>query len=106
MRLLLDECFDRRLTRDIHGHEVFTVFDMGWAGVRNGALLTRAVDQVDVFVTVDRNLAFQQRIDALPFAVVVRRARTNRLMDLKPLVPLLVESLPTLKACEIKWIEA
>ena len=105
MRLLLDECIDRRLARDIRGHEVCTVIDLGWAGVRNGVLLTRAAGQFDAFVTVDRNLAFQQRIDTLPFAVVVLRARTNRLADLRPLVPLLLQVLPTLQPGEVKWVE-
>jgi hypothetical protein len=58
VRLLLDECVDRRLARDIVGHEVSTVGDLGWAGVKNGALLARAAGQFDVFVTVDRNLSF------------------------------------------------
>ena len=105
MRLLLDECVDRRLAGDIQGHDVSTVFDLGWAGVLNGGLLTRAAGRFDVFVTVDRNLAFQQRIDALPFAVVVLRARSNRLADLKPLVPLLLEALATVRAGEVTWIE-
>jgi len=76
------------------------------AGVRNGALLTRAARQFDAFVTVDRNLAFQQRIDALPFGVVVLRARSNRLSDLKPLVPALLQALQNLRPGEVKWVEA
>ena len=63
MRLLLDESVDRRLARDIQGHDVFTVFDLGRDSVRNGALLARAAGQFDAFVTVDRNLALQ-RIDS------------------------------------------
>lgn len=106
MRLLLDECVDCRLARDIRGHEVFTVVDLNWTGIRNGALLTRAAGQFDAFVTVDRNLAFQQRIDELPFAVVVLRARSNRLTDLTPLVPLLLEALSTIRPGEVTWIEA
>ena len=51
MKLLLDECVDRRLARDIRDHEVFTVLELGWAGVQNGALLARAAGQFDVFVT-------------------------------------------------------
>ena len=106
MKLLLDECVDRRLARDILGHEVLTVLDLGWGGIQNGALLTRAAGQFDVFVTVDRNLAFQQRIDTLPLAVVVLRALTNRLTDLRPLIPLLLQALPTLRSGEVTWIEA
>ena len=105
MRLLLDECVDRRLAREIRGHEVSTVSDLAWAGIRNGELLVRASGRFDVFVTVDRNLAFQQSTADLPVAVVILRARTNRLVDLKPLVPNLLNRLPDIKLGEIVWIE-
>jgi hypothetical protein len=35
------------------------VLQAGWAGIQNGELLRLAQTQFDVFVTVDRNLAFQ-----------------------------------------------
>ena len=105
MRVLLDECVDRRLAREISGHDVATVVSLGWAGVRNGALLARTAGQFDAFVTVDRNLAFQQRVDNLPFAVVVLRARTNRLVDLKSLVPLLLQVLIDVAPGEVRWVE-
>ena len=54
MRILLDECVDRRLVRDIVGHEVRTVPEMGWAAVKNGELLGLAKKNFDVFVTVDQ----------------------------------------------------
>lgn len=104
MRLLLDGCVDRRLAGQITAHEVATVVGFGWTGVRNGALLAPAAGQFDVFVTVDRNLAFQQRIDNLSFAVVVLRARTNRLVDLKLLVPRLLQVLPEVHPGEVRWI--
>jgi hypothetical protein len=103
--LLLDECIDRRLAGKISGHDVATVVGLGWAGVRNGALLARAAGKFDVFVPVDRNLAFQQRIDNLPFAVVVLRARTNRLVELMPLVPQLQHLLSELRPGEVRWVE-
>ena len=105
MRLLLDECVDRRLARQISGHDVATVVGLGWTGVRNGALLAKVSGQFDAFVTVDRNLAFQQRIDNLPYAVVVLRARTNRLVDLRPLVPRLLEVLSEVRPGEVRWVE-
>lgn len=77
MRILLDECIDRRLAKDIEGHEVRTVPQMGWAGIKNGDLLVRAQDQFDVFVTVDRNLSFQQNLPYFNIAVVVLQAPTN-----------------------------
>lgn len=106
MKLLLDECVDRRLARDILGHEVRTVVELGWAGVQNGALLARASGRFDAFVTVDRNLAFQQRVDKLPLAVVVLRAATSRLTDLRALVPLLLQALSTVQPGQVVWVEA
>jgi len=58
-----------------------------------------------VFVTVDRNLAFQLHIADLPLAVVVLRARTNRLIDLQPLVPALLSAHPTVQAGKVTWVE-
>ncbi len=60
---------------------------MSWTTIRNGALLTLAARHFDVFVTVDRNLAFQQNLGAFPIAVIVLRAKSNRLADLRRLVP-------------------
>ena len=82
MRILLDECVDRRLAKDIEGHEVVTVPEAGWAGIKNGELLARAQTQFDAFVTVDRNLAFQQNIPRFTMAVIVLQAQTNRSGDL------------------------
>src|SRR5215469_3811414 len=78
VRVLLDECIDWRLSREIVGHEVKTAQQMGWASLQNGELLSRAAGHFDVFVTVDRNLSFQQNLTSLPIPVVVLRAKTNR----------------------------
>ena len=94
MRLILDECIDRRLTRDFVGHDIKTVPQMGWAGIKNGQLLTLVEASFDVFITVDRNLAFQQNLPQFDVAVIVLQARSNRLADLKPLVPRILVALP------------
>lgn len=100
MKIQLDECIDRRLAKDIAGHEVKTVPQMGWATIKNGELLTLAEKDFEVFVTVDRNLSFQQNLPRYNIAVIVLRARSNRLQDLRPLVPKLLEVLPTVKRGE------
>ena len=93
MRVLLDECIDWRLSRDIIGHDVKTARQMGWTAIKNGELLALASGQFDVFVTVDRNLAFQHNVGALPVAVIVLHAKSNRLSDLRPLVRLLLSTI-------------
>lgn len=95
MKVFVDECVDWRLSRDIVGHEVKAARQMGWSTLKNGELLALAARQFDVFVTVDRNLSFQQDLPAFTIAVVVLRAPSNRLTDLQPLVPALLASIPT-----------
>jgi predicted nuclease of predicted toxin-antitoxin system len=94
VRILLDECVDWRLARDIADHDVKTTRQMGWTTIKNGELLARASEQFDVFITVDRNLSFQQHLVSFPIAVIVLHARSNRLADLRPLVPRLLTAMP------------
>jgi hypothetical protein len=83
VKILLDECVDWRLARDIVGHDVRTARQMGWTTIKNGELLSLASGQFDVFVTVDRNLSFQQNLVSFSIAVLVLQAKTNRLADLR-----------------------
>jgi len=84
MRLLLDENFPADFAKLLVGHEVATVHSLGWSGVKNGELLGRAFAVCEVFITMDRNLEFQQNIKALPFGVVVVQAVSNRMAHLIP----------------------
>jgi predicted nuclease of predicted toxin-antitoxin system len=95
MKILLDECIDRRLAREFVGYEVKTVPQMGWAGINDGQLLVLAAVEFDVFITVDRNLSFQQNLPQFNIAVIVLKARSNRLVDLKPLVIKVIAILST-----------
>ncbi len=84
---MIDECIDRRLARELSGHIVKTVPQMGWAGIKDGELLRLAEIEFDVFITVDRNLPFQQNLAVLDLAVLVLQAPSNRLADLQVLLP-------------------
>ena len=97
MRILLDECVDARLAASVATVEVRTVAERGWTGISNGRLLTLAAAEFDVFVTVDRNLPFQQHLPQFDISVILLRARTNRIADLVMLVPNLIAALPTAK---------
>jgi hypothetical protein len=95
MKLLLDECIDRKLAREFVDYEVKTVPQMGWAGIKNGQLLALAATEFDVFITVDRNLSFQQNLPQFNIAVFVLQAQSNRLADLRPLAPSVLAILST-----------
>ena len=97
MRLLLDESVPSRLRRSLPGHEVRTVVEMGWSGVKNGKLLALAAHDFDAFVTVDKNLPYQQNLTTLPIALVVLDSDSIELPALLTLVPELEHQLASLK---------
>lgn len=86
MRLLLDECVPRRLKRELTGHQAKTVHDLGWAGIKNGALLQLANGRFDALLTVDQGIEYQQNLSGLSISVVVLVAASNDIEDLRPLV--------------------
>lgn len=102
MKLLLDENLPQPLRHDLVGHDCSTVTHMGWNGVENGALLALAANAgFDALLTKDENLRYQQNLANLPLAVVVLRAPSNRIDDLRPLVPALLTALAFLAPCQI-----
>ena len=89
MKILLDESLPRKLRNDFGAeHEIFTVRDKKWLSKKNGELLKLMTDEkFDIFVTVDRNLQYQQNLERLPVKIVVLIAKDNRLETLKKLIP-------------------
>jgi predicted nuclease of predicted toxin-antitoxin system len=98
MRVLLDECLNWRLARELPGHFVSSVQRMGWAGIKNGQLLALAENQFDVFITGDRNLSFQQNLRLTRLSVIVLAGVSTKLKDTVPLMGRVLILLPTLQA--------
>ena len=96
MRVLLDEQVPVGLAALLPGHDVQTVTGMGWSGIKNGELLRRTTGRFETFVTMDRNLEFQQNLADLPFGILLIRASSNRLKDVAPLIPTILDVLPTI----------
>jgi predicted nuclease of predicted toxin-antitoxin system len=90
IKILLDECLPKKLKYRIEELDpdffVNTVPEMGWAGAKDGTLLTKAEKDFDVFITSDRNLSFQQSIEDTEIQVLLLIASTNIYEDLLPLV--------------------
>jgi PIN like domain len=98
MRILLDESLPDELQSELAGHEVRTVRGMSWSGLKNGELLARSAGKFDVFLTADQNLQYQQNLGKLPISVVVLAGKSNRIEDLRSLIPRVLQSLPSLPA--------
>jgi hypothetical protein len=88
------------------GHDVKTVPEAGWAGIKNGSLLKTAERDFDAFITVDRNLSFQQDLKQLRIAVIVLAAKSNRFQALLPLVPRILDALKKIQRGELAVVSA
>lgn len=96
MRILLDEDVPRYLKRNLVGHEVATVPEVGWAGVRNGVLLgLAAAASFEVLLTCDRNMQHQQNVPALGLALIVLAVPDKKPDTIRRHIP---EILPLLDA--------
>lgn len=87
MRILLDECVNPRVRSAFPNHHVKTVLEMGWGGVTNGKLMALAQGSFEVFVTLDRNLEYQQNLIVLTFGIVVVSVPDNKIRSYRPLFP-------------------
>ena len=103
-RVVLDNCVPRTLTRYLSGLDVRRVQDFGWEDEDDGPLLRHLEAVCDVFVTVDRNLPFQQRLEQRPFATVVLMGKSNRITDLLPLLPRLMDLIPRVEVGSVTRI--
>jgi len=104
MKVLLDECVPRKLRRAIANHEVRTVTESGWSGLKNGELLALAEVEFDVFLTVDQNLIFQQNLQRFNIGVILIVARNNRFKTLLPLMPEVNVAIEKIKPGELTRI--
>ena len=75
MRVFFDEDVPRKLARYLPQHEIHTVAGMQWGGITNGALLKLIEREgFKVFLTGDKNMEKQQRLEGRPFAVLIMSA--------------------------------
>jgi hypothetical protein len=96
----------KKLRRDLAGHEVRTVTEMGWTGTKNGPLLRQAAAEFDAFLTVDQGIEFQQSLTGLDLVVVVMAAQSNDVDDLRPLIPGVLAALGSVKRGQIVVVRA
>ena len=101
MKVLLDENLPRKLAGHLVGHECRMVVACGWSGKKNGDLLALADLQFDVLLTLDKNLPYQQNLDTRRIAVLIVRARSNRIQDLLPVVPECLAALATIQPRQV-----
>ena len=101
MRVLIDENLPRKLASHLQGHDCRTVTECGWAGRKNGELLSLAEPLFDVLLTLDKSVPYQQDVSSGRIAVLIVRARSNRIQDLLPFVPECLAALERIQPGEV-----
>jgi predicted nuclease of predicted toxin-antitoxin system len=105
VRILQDEQLPRRLARQLAPHQVRTVQQQGWAGLRNGELLRRAAAAgFEIFLTADQNFQFQQNLTGSPICAIVLVTQSIKIEDLLPLVPSLLETIRDAQPGELRQV--
>ncbi len=91
MKIIIDECVPHIVKKELPDHDIKTVQEMGWSGVKNGELLKMAAAEFDVFITSDKNLRFQQNLGELKLGIILLPG--NQIPVIKALLPQIDEAL-------------
>lgn len=102
MKIVIDECLPKRLRRLLPENDVWTVPQIGLAGTKDAELLDElTVREIDVFITIDGNIEYQQNFSGKSFGTVVIRAVSNRFQDLQVLETPLSEAVSQVRAGQV-----
>ena len=78
MRILFDHGTPRGIARTLADHTVITAYAQGWDRLNNGALLRAAEDAaIDVLLTTDQRIRYQQNLANRQIAIVVLTGTTR-----------------------------
>ena len=95
MKILLDECVTKYLKPHLNDHEVLTVREMQWGGIKNGKLLGLCVEHgFEMLLTIDKNLQYQQNLDKYQLIIVVLNSFTSKIEELVLFLPAFRAQLP------------
>lgn len=106
MKILLDECVTKHLKPYLAGHEVWTVREMDWSGIKNGKLMFFCVDNhFDILLTIDKNLKYQQNIIKYPITLVELNSFRSAIEELITFLPSFFEQLSGFDKHKVYLIE-
>lgn len=75
---------------------------MGWASIKNGALLALAEKEFDIFITSDQNMRYQQNLSKRSIAILL--VPTNRWPVLIEHIEEILKAVQSMKAKEFQML--
>ena len=105
-KILIDECVDQKLRLLFTGHDCQTAAYAKLAGLKNRVLL-RAAESAgfELMITTDQEIPYQQNLGRRRISMLILCAPTNRLTDLKPLIPAALRALEAVIPGQVVRIE-
>jgi len=91
----------RKLRRDLPEFSIRTAQEQGWSSFKNGQLLALAVEEFDVFVTIDQRMRHQQNLKELSIGIVVIDTRDTRFETIRAHVEELREAIARVRPGEV-----
>lgn len=105
MKIVVDECLPKRLIHVFSGHAAWTVPQIGLAGTKDSKLLNELdTRDIDVFITIDGNIEYQQKFSNRTFGTIIIRSVTNRFDGLLHLEKELLEAVKAINPGNIMHI--
>ena len=88
MKILVDENLPSKIKFDFGvEHQVMSVNDMEWKGMKNGELLRKAIEHdFRIFITMDSGIQYQQNLINLPLIIFLIKAKNNKHQTIQPLI--------------------
>ena len=102
MRILIDESLPVKFAALLPDHDVSTVRQQRWRGLRNGVLLRTAVDHgFEILICADQSIRHQQNVRAIGIAVIVIAGIRKTMDRLQSLVPKILTTIATIRPGEV-----
>ena len=104
MKILLDEGVPKIIQKRLSELSISNVEEMGWRGIKNGALLDLMAGQFQVLITTDKNVPFQQNLKKRQISAII--LPTNDVPSVIDLLPQIEIALTTIGLGEFKELRA
>jgi len=99
MKIIVDECLPKRVTQFFKNDDAWTIPQIGLSGYKDSELLDKLDKRnIDIFITIDGNIEYQQQFNNRAFGTLIIRSVSNRFSDLKHCKNELVQSSQSVKA--------
>jgi hypothetical protein len=96
LKILLDEGVPQIIQKRLSQLSISNVEEMGWRGIKNGALLDLMAGQFQILITTDKNLPSQQNLKKRQISLVILPTNdVPSVIGLLPQIERAIAELPT-----------